>query len=192
MDRRAQRPGQHYALPVPTIGVSLGLPEPWATRLQQYRASIGDVTAYKIPTHITLVPPTHVPIESLPTVHRHLLNVANGERSFPIRLKGTGTFRPISPVVFVALAEGGTGCAELSSTLRRGPLEIPLAFPFHPHVTVAHHLSEETMDQAQMELADFECSFGCDAFSLYVLDPAKGWEAVREYRLEAPAPRVAM
>lgn len=177
---------------MPTIGVSLGLPEPWATRLQQYRAGIGDVMAYRIPTHITLVPPTHVPIETLPTVHRHLTEVGAGSAPFGIRLAGTDTFRPISPVVYVALAEGVEQCRDLSTALRQSPLEVPLAFPFHPHVTVAHHLSDDVMDRAQSELADFACSFTCSEFSLYVHDPQKGWEAVRQYPMRAPLPRVAM
>ena len=45
---------------VPTIGVAVAIPEPWATELQDYRASVGDTTATVIPTHITLVPPTEV------------------------------------------------------------------------------------------------------------------------------------
>ena len=43
---------------MPTIGVAIALPEPWATQLQDYRASLGDETAGSIPTHITLVPPS--------------------------------------------------------------------------------------------------------------------------------------
>ena len=45
---------------MPTIGVALAIPEPWASQLQDYRSSIGDATATKIPTHITLIPPTEL------------------------------------------------------------------------------------------------------------------------------------
>lgn len=177
---------------MPTIGVSLGLPEPWASRLQEYRAGIGDDTAHRIPTHITLVAPIHVSLEELPGVHRHLISVARTATAFPIALRGTGTFRPVSPVVFVALQQGVEDCTRLAEALRQGPLEVPPAFPFHPHVTVAHHLPEDVMDRAQHDLAEFACDFTCDGFSLYVHDPNRGWEAVRSYPMEAAAPRVAM
>src|SRR5215212_5804218 len=45
---------------LPTIGVSIAIPEPWATELQDYRTSVGDTTAAHIPTHITLIPPAEV------------------------------------------------------------------------------------------------------------------------------------
>ena len=45
---------------MPTIGVAVAIPEPWATQLQDYRTAVGDATATMIPTHITLVPPTEV------------------------------------------------------------------------------------------------------------------------------------
>ena len=50
---------------MPTIGVALAIPEPWATELQDYRTSVGDAMAATIPTHITLVPPTEVTDEEL-------------------------------------------------------------------------------------------------------------------------------
>ena len=34
-----------------------------------------------------------------------------------------------------------------------------LRFPYHPHVTVAHHLADAQLDRAFAELADFECEF---------------------------------
>ena len=45
---------------MPTIGVALAIPEPWATELQDYRTSVGDFTATQIPTHITLIPPVEI------------------------------------------------------------------------------------------------------------------------------------
>ena len=45
---------------VPTIGVAIAIPEPWATELQDYRLGIGDPTADGVPSHITLIPPLEV------------------------------------------------------------------------------------------------------------------------------------
>src|SRR5690349_23506736 len=91
---------------MPTIGVAVAIPEPWATELQDYRTSVGDTTAAMIPTHITLVPPTEIDDGLLPAVEEHLEAAAAGVPSFAVHLRGTGTFRPVSPVVFVTLVRG--------------------------------------------------------------------------------------
>ena len=46
---------------MPTIGVSVAVPEPWGSELQQYRIDSGDDSARHIPTHITLLPPYALP-----------------------------------------------------------------------------------------------------------------------------------
>jgi 2'-5' RNA ligase len=166
---------------VPTIGVAVAIPEPWASQLQQYRESIGDTTASKIPTHITLVPPTE--LDGRADVDAHLDAVASGHAGFKVHLRGTGTFRPVSPVVFVTLVEGISQCEQLAADVRRGPLEMELAFPYHPHVTIAHHLDDETLDRAFGELQGFECSFDASAFSLYVHDETEGWVPTHEFEL---------
>jgi 2'-5' RNA ligase len=168
---------------MPTIGVALSIPEPWGQQLQDYRASIGDTTAKQIPTHVTLVPPLAIEDDALKAVEEHLEGAATEVDRFRIRLRGTGTFRPVSPVVFVTLAEGISQCEALADAVRRGPLAVELVFPFHPHVTVAHHLDDEVMDEAYEELADFECAFDVDRFSLYVHDAEAGWQATREFVL---------
>jgi 2'-5' RNA ligase len=172
---------------VVTIGVAVAIPEPWATELQDYRTAVGDTTASMIPTHITLVPPTEIGADELATVEDHLAAVASDQESFCVHLRGTGTFRPVSPVVFVTLVEGISRCEELAAAVRRGPLEMDLAFPFHPHVTVAHDLDEPLLDRAFKELADFECAFDVDTFSLYVHHDDEGWVPTRDYALTAAA-----
>jgi len=140
---------------VPTIGVALAIPEPWASELQDYRTAVGDTTATMIPTHITLIPPIEVAEDDLPVVEKHLTEVASGSAAFHVHLRGTGTFRPVSPVVFVTVVEGISACEQLAAALRRGPLSVDLQFPYHPHVTIAHHLPDEILDRAFGDLADF-------------------------------------
>jgi 2'-5' RNA ligase len=168
---------------VETIGVSVAIPEPWASQLQDYRASIGDDQASMIPTHITLVPPTVVAGEVMGDVERHLEQIASRQSAFRVHLRGTGTFRPVSPVVFVAVVEGISQCEELADAVRRGPLDVDLAFPYHPHVTVAHDLPEGALDRAFSELADFECAFMVEEFHLYVHDETEGWSPTRDFSL---------
>jgi 2'-5' RNA ligase len=172
---------------VVTIGVAVAIPEPWATQLQDYRTSVGDTTATQIPTHITLIPPVEVPADDLPAVEAHLERAASGVHEFRIHLRGTGTFRPVSPVVFVTLVEGISQCELLADAVRRGPLAVDLHFPYHPHVTIAHHLADAQLDRAFGELADFECEFTAGAFSLYVHDEGAGWQPTREFALQSHA-----
>ena len=171
---------------MPTIGVAIAIPEPWASQLQHYRASIGDTTAEKIPTHITLVPPTD--LDDRAEVDAHLADVAAGHEGFVVHLRGTGTFRPVSPVVFVTLVEGLSQCEQLAADVRRGPLAMDLAFPFHPHVTIAHHLGDPELDRAFEELSAFECTFPVTDFHLYVHDDEVGWQPDVSFALQsAPA-----
>lgn len=166
---------------MPTIGVAIAIPEPWATQLQEYRTSIGDTTATRIPTHITLVPPTEC--DDLDAVEQHLLSVAGLYQPFHVHLRGTGSFRPVSPVVFVCVVDGISGCERLADGLRDGPLDSTLTFPYHPHVTIAHHLDDVTLDRAFTELAGFECRFPVEQFHLYGHDELIGWQVDRSFAL---------
>lgn len=168
---------------MPTIGVAVALPEPWATQLQEYRTALGDDTATLIPTHITLVPPVELSDEGIERAETHLTSVAAATEGFCIHLRGTGTFRPVSPVVFVSLVEGISQCEALAQRVRSGPLEVPIQFPYHPHVTVAHHLPEEVLDRAFDELAGFDCTFDAHEFHLYQHDEESGWRPSREFAL---------
>jgi 2'-5' RNA ligase len=172
---------------VPTIGVALAIPEPWATELQVYRAAVGDTTALMIPTHITLVPPMEVDEADLLGIERHLEAVAGRVAGFSIHLRGTGTFRPVSPVVFVTVAEGISQCEQLAAAVRQGPLKVDLQFPYHPHVTIAHHLPDDALDRAFAELASFDSVFDAEQFHLYVHDEESGWKPTRDFPLQ-PSP----
>jgi len=167
---------------VPTIGVAIPIPERWAGELQAHRASFGDPMAAAIPTHITLVPPTVVD-GRLSDVEEHLADVAAAHAGFRLRLRGTATFRPVSPVVFIAVAEGISSCEMLAADARSGPLAQELRFPYHPHVTVAHHLSEEALDHAYEALADFDCVFDATEFQLYLHGDDAVWRPERTFKL---------
>ncbi|WP_433329073.1 2'-5' RNA ligase family protein [Spirillospora sp. CA-294931] len=165
-----------------TIGVAVPIPDPYGAELQRLRAAFGDPLAHAIPTHVTLVPPTDVEEPALEEIDEHLRAIAATERPFPIKLRGTGTFRPVSPVVFVALADGIGGCERLQARVQSGPLAaLPLAFPYHPHVTVAHHLPEEVMDRAFKELAGYEADFVVWGFSLYEHGLDGVWRPQRDF-----------
>jgi 2'-5' RNA ligase len=167
---------------VSTIGVAIAIPEPWARELQSKRAAFGDDQANGIPTHITLIPPTEVDGD-LVDVEDHLAAVAKEQAPFRLRLRGTATFRPVSPVVFIVVSEGISACELLADAARRGPLSQQPTFPYHPHVTVAHHLSESALDQAYESLAGFDCAFQVAEFHLYVHGDDGVWRPVRTFEL---------
>lgn len=166
-----------------TIGVSIAVPEPHGSMLQKLRASFGDAAAHRIPTHVTLLPPTEVDAAALPAVEAHLADVAFRGRPFPMRLCGTGTFRPLSPVVFVQVVEGGAACGWLQQRVRdtSGPLPCELRFPYHPHVTVAHAIDEAALDRAYAELSDYEAQWPCTGFALYEQGADAVWRTLREF-----------
>lgn len=167
---------------MPTIGVAIALPEPWAGQLEDYRRDIGDPTAEGVPSHITLIPPREFDGE-LAAIEDHLAAAAASCAPFGVHLRGTATFRPVSPVVFVGLSEGISQCEQLAHAVRGGPLAMELDFPYHPHVTVAHHLDDATLDRAFEDLRDFECAFEVTEFHLYVHEGEKGWQARSSFTL---------
>jgi 2'-5' RNA ligase len=166
-----------------TIGVSIAVPEPWGSRLQDFRVTNGDAQGSSIPTHITLVPPLEVAEDGMSAVERHLAEVARTSPAYRIHLRGSGTFRPVSPVVFVNLVEGISQTEQLAHDCRRGPLALDLQYPYHPHVTVAHLLDEARLDRAFEELEDFDCAFTVADFHLYVHDADHGWKATHDFTL---------
>jgi 2'-5' RNA ligase len=170
--------------PEHTIGVAIPVPEPFATVLQGWRRGFGDPLAGAIPSHITLMPPTDIPVDELAMIEKHLEEVAAAAEPFHVRLRGTGTFRPVSPVVFVALAEGISGCEMLSKAIRTGPLPGELTYPYHPHVTVAHHLADEVLDRAFAGLSGYAADFDVTGFSLYEHGADQVWRPWRSFAVD--------
>lgn len=173
-----------------TIGVAVPIPEPYGSELQDWRRAFGDPLADLIPAHVTLLPPTEVTDADRPGVYNHLADVASRFRAFHVHLRGTATFLPVSPVVFVALAQGISECERLSQAIRTGPLDVKLSFPYHPHVTVAHHVSDEAMDIAFDTLAGYDAGFDVGAFSLYEHGADGLWRRERDFALTGTGARV--
>jgi 2'-5' RNA ligase len=180
MDARADR----------TIGIAIPIPEPYGSELQSWRERFGDPLARQIPTHVTLLPPTIVSSGELPVIEEHLRKVAEAEDPFEIHLRGTSSFRPLSPVVFVALAKGIGNCERVQLAVHSGgPLRTrELAFAFHPHVTVAHDLDDEALDHAFEKLANYEARFEVWGFSLYEHGADGVWRPQRDYTFGGAVP----
>ncbi|MBO0868256.1 MAG: 2'-5' RNA ligase family protein [Micromonosporaceae bacterium] len=169
------------------VGVALAIPQPWGSQLDRHRAESGDPLAPYIPAHVTLLGPTDVAGDALPAIEAHLERVAAQHRPYPIHLRGTGTFRPVTEVVFVAVARGISECEQLAGAVRSGPLDRRLQYPYHPHVTVAHDIPASALDAVYEQLAGFTARFTVTHFTLYVHGVDGQWRPVRDFPLGGAA-----
>jgi 2'-5' RNA ligase len=165
------------------IGVLVSVPEPWAQLLVEWRSKVGDPQAGLVPPHVTLLPPTAVQVADRPAITAHLAEVARRHPPFAMHLSGTGTFRPVSAVVFVAVARGIADCELIAGDVRTGPLARPLNFPYHPHVTVAHDVPTDMLDTAYVGLSDLHAEFQVESFTEFEQLPGGAWTVAREYPL---------
>lgn len=175
-----------------TIGIAIDIPEPWGSQLTRRRLQAGDAAAAHIPAHLTLLGPTEVDTGVIDDVAGHLTGVASRHEPFPVHLSGTGTFRPRTEVVFVAVASGVEDCRRLWAAIREfEAVRRELRFEYHPHVTVAHDVASEALDEVFGDLANFDAKFTVAGFTLFEHGPDGRWRPQREYRLgdgAAPPP----
>ena len=162
----------------PLVGVILGFPDDVAAELRAWRASFGDPMAGVIPAHITLVTTTET--EDWDATVSHVRRVASRQAPFRVTVAGTGSFRPVSDVVFLNVSEGFDECVQLHAQLQRGPLERELPFPYHPHVTVAHDVDSVRLDEAEEALRNYSTSFTVASMGLYEHDADGLWQLREE------------
>lgn len=165
-----------------TLGVAIEIPEPFGAQLDavrtRYSSEHGDM-----PAHVTILAPVDVDADVLPSVLEHLADIAATTQPFRLGLRGTGTFRPVSPVVFVTVSEGISSCEQLERRVRSGDLAVETRFPYHPHVTVAHDVAEADLDRASDELAGFVAEFMVTRMSLH--ENVDGtWRLLRRFEFE--------
>lgn len=168
---------------MPTMGISIAVPEPYGEDLRRHRAEFGDKAAETVPTHVTLAPPFVLADDGADNLGDSLQTLAAEHQSFTMSLRGTGTFRPVSPVVFVAISEGISQVELLAADVRALLGNGAMTFAFHPHITVAHHLDEPGLDRAFDKLAHYEASFTVNSFVLYRHEDETGWVPDEEFAL---------
>jgi 2'-5' RNA ligase len=161
-----------------SLGVILGFPPGIAEELQRWRASFGDPMATVIPAHITLV--TTTPTDDWEAARDHVREVARTQAPFMVTIAGTGSFRPVSPVVFINVEDGFEECVELHEKLQTGPLARDLPFAYHPHVTIAHDVAPESLDEAETVLKDYRATFPVVSMGLYEHDTNGIWQLREE------------
>jgi 2'-5' RNA ligase len=164
-----------------TVGVALAIPSPYREVIDAARAQYEPMVG-TLPAHVTILAPIDVDAEAMPAVEAHLERVARQVAPFRLVLRGTGSFRPVSPVAFLVVAEGAQECTDLERLVRTGDMAVETRFPYHPHVTLAHDVPEEVLDRALGELAGFEACLDVRSLGLY--ENVDGdWALVREITL---------
>lgn len=165
------------------LGVSIAIPPPHAEVLVRWREQAGDPQAHLVPPHVTLLPPTVVAASTVPLIEAHLGEVAKAAAPFAMHLTGTGTFRPVSQVVFVRVATGQADCERLEAAVRSGPIQRTLEFPYHPHVTVAHDVAPDALDYVHEGLSEFVARFGVASFTMFQRGTDGSWLPRRVFPL---------
>jgi 2'-5' RNA ligase len=166
------------------IGVAIDVPEPWGSTLTRRRAEAGAPQAAYTPAHVTLLGPTEVATDILPAVEKHLEAVAFSQQPFTIHLRGTGTFRPITEVVFVTLAMGISECELLAEAITSAEgVTRGSRFPYHPHVTIAQDVPSAALDAAFDDLAGFSARFPVGSFTLFSHGGEGPWRPRRDFPL---------
>ena len=164
--------------------MAIDIPEPWGRRLTEARAAAGDPQAAYTPAHVTLLGPTEVATDALPAVEKHLEAIASGQPPFTIHLRGTGTFRPVTEVVFVTLAQGISECELMAEAITSADgVDRDSRFPYHPHVTVAQDVPPAALDAVFEELAGFSARFGVTSFTLFSHGGEGPWRPRRDFPL---------
>src|SRR5581483_23802 len=166
-----------------TLGVAIAIPQPHATVLSKWRRQVGDPAAELTWPHVTLLPPTPVAGAAMDDIQAHLRAAAAESAPFVMHLAGTETFRPTSPVVFIQIARGVSVCELLERAIRRGPLHRERDFPYPPHVTVAHDVADDALDEAYDGLAGFVARFPVASFALFSRAEDGRWEWHTEFAL---------
>ena len=167
------------APPGHTLGVAIEIASPGREVLESARERF-DPDGADMPPHVTILAPIEVDADAMPAVTRHLAAVAAATAPFSVLLRGAESFRPVTPVVFVAVGEGAEPCVALEARVRSGDMAVDLRYPYHPHVTIAHDVADDSLDAALTELGSFAFAQEFDRMGLYEHVDGR-WLLVQEF-----------
>ena len=139
-----------------------------------------------IPTHITLVPPLEVEADAgCPTSRSTWRRSPATTAPFRIHLRGTGTFRPVSPVVFVTWSRASPPAEQLALACRaraaRPPSSVTPTTPTSPWPTTSTTTTAWTGRSTSWPTSSARSP--ATAFHLYVHDAELGWQPTRDFAL---------
>jgi GNAT superfamily N-acetyltransferase/2'-5' RNA ligase len=179
-------------MPRRRVGVVLLVRPPWRDEIDVLRRAVGDPTLGRIPAHLTLVPPVNVRDDEMGAARDLLRWAGEAMRPITVTLGPPTTFLPTNPVLFLGVHGDVAAVDRARDLVFKPPLERPLTWPFHPHVTLLDNGDEARIVAAVDALADLrmEVTFP----SVHLLeetrrgdDGARVWNPIFEARFEAPA-----
>ncbi|MBM3661344.1 MAG: GNAT family N-acetyltransferase [Actinobacteria bacterium] len=155
--------------------------------LDELRRALGVGEPFRIPPHITLVPPTNVAEVDIEVVDQVLVAAAESAEPFDLTLGPAATFAPVTPTIQLSVDGDLVALGRLRQRLMVGPLARSERRPFVPHVTLVPSAEQARIDAALTALAGVATAWPVG--SVHVLerhhDPGR-WVTVAEVPLGAP------
>ncbi len=154
------------------LGIYISLPSCYGEYIRNYRIEHGDGCAALCPSHITLLPPTVFHRLDLPKIMEHLEDITSTYKPFWIKLDGVASFKPVSNVSYIKVVSGADECKELHDKVLNSEFidSSSERFSFHPHVTIAHDVSDSSFSVLENEFSDFNSAFICSKICVDLLD----------------------
>jgi 2'-5' RNA ligase len=166
-----------------TIGIVIVVPEPWAQEILDWRMGLGDPYSDRMPTHITLVAPAKLPRSRMDALLTELATAMSTQPQFEVTIGPVGSFRPVSPVVFLHARDRHDELARLEQRVRQLVTDQLPMHPFVPHVTIAMNVGEGLLDAAADALSDFTATWRVAEVVVYERDNQGYWSVVKSCEL---------
>lgn len=171
------------------LGVALLLDPPVSHEVDGLRRAVGDPSLYRIPSHVTLVPPVNVRHDDLPAALGVLRRAAAATRPAPLTLTlgAVTSFLPANPVLYLAVGGDLEGLRDLRDAVFAPPLERKLSWPWVPHVTLADGAPDARIASALEALEDYTAIATIDRVVLLEEGPGRMWAPLADAALGPPA-----
>ncbi len=172
------------------LGVVLLVPQPVATEIEGLRRALGDDQRWRVPPHITLVPPVNVNERDLGESFRVVRAAAVACAPLQLELGPVRSFAPVNPVAYLGV---GAEDQVLDALLRLhrgclgGPLQRELEHEFVPHVTVGADLTDSRLEHAVSALRDFSATITVDRVHVLAEQSGRAWVPIADAPLGDPA-----
>lgn len=167
------------------------LPPPAAAEVDVLRRACGEPDVDRIAPHLTLVPPVNVREDEVDTALDVVRHAAAQTRPFRVILGPPATFLPQTPVLYLQVGGDVAAVDAVRDRVFRPPLERPLTWPFHPHVTVIDDADASRIRSGASALAGYQVEVVFDR--VHILeeqrredDGVRVWRPFAEARFSGP------
>ena|SRR5277367_5327534 len=106
-----------------------------------------------LPAHVTILPPRRLQGGELGALET-LEDICSRAEPFEVNLGDVETFVPVTPTVFIRVAQGAPRMRDLHDRLNTQSLATAEEWPYMPHLTIAKLSSEQQAQQAYIFARD--------------------------------------